>query len=59
MTKEELIKSIALERAVEVARIVNRMAMEMDDDRNDGWVKEHYRQSLRDICDMINKALEK
>lgn len=59
MTKEELVKSIALERSIEVTRIINRMVMEMNSDRNDGWVKEHYKQSLRDIRDMINKSLEK
>lgn len=37
---------------------IDEMAYEMRDDRNDGWVKEHYRNSLKRIRDHINKALE-
>lgn len=38
---------------------IDRIAYEMRDDRNDGWVKEFYRQSLIDIRNHINKVLER
>jgi hypothetical protein len=38
---------------------IDLIAYEMRDDRNDGWVKEFYRQSLINIRDHINKALER
>lgn len=37
---------------------IDRIAYEMRSDRNDGWVKEFYRQSLIDIRNHINKVLE-
>jgi hypothetical protein len=38
---------------------IDQIAYEMRDDRNDGWVKEFYRQSLINIRDHINKVLER
>lgn len=38
---------------------IDKMTMEMNNDQNDGWVKEHYRNTLKSIRDHINKALEK
>lgn len=37
---------------------IDRIAYEMRSDRNDGWVKEFYRQSLIAIRNHINKVLE-
>lgn len=41
-----------------VQRTINMMVAEMRDDRNDGWVQLHYRNTLRDLRDYINKQLE-
>lgn len=41
-----------------IERTVNMMAREMRDDRNDGWVKQHYRDALKNLRDVINKELE-
>ncbi len=40
-------------------RHVDNFAYEMQNNRYDGWVKEHYRKCLVDIRDYIDKALEK
>jgi hypothetical protein len=39
-------------------KTVDDMAYEMKDERNDGWVKEHYKTSLKAVRDHINKVLE-
>jgi hypothetical protein len=39
-------------------RRINFMASEMRNDRNDGWVQLHYRDTLRKLRDHINKHLE-
>jgi hypothetical protein len=53
------ISDLANDIVVHMKHRIDFMAIEMNDDRNDGWVKEHYRNSLREIRDYINKALEK
>jgi hypothetical protein len=56
MTKEELsdIKPIYKH----IMRQINDFAYEMRDDRNDGWIQEHYRTALKELRDHINKVLE-
>jgi hypothetical protein len=41
-----------------ISRHIQSFAYEMRDDRNDGWMKSHYRDTLKNIRDKINKALE-
>jgi hypothetical protein len=57
MTKEDLERHTHVINGLK--KIVNDMAYEMRDDRNDGWVKEHYKTSLKAVRDHINKVLEK
>ena len=38
---------------------VDEMFLEMNNDRNDGWIQEHYHNSLIEIRDYINKVLKK
>jgi hypothetical protein len=57
MTKEDLERHTHVINGLK--KIVNDMAYEMRDDRNDGWVKEHYKISLKAVRDHINKVLEK
>lgn len=61
--EREAIKIIGVDHDIapivsHVARTINMMAAEMRDDRNDGWVQLHYRNTLRDLRDYINKQLE-
>ena len=37
---------------------IDEMEYEMKNDRNDGWVQEHFKQSLNKLRDHINKVLE-
>lgn len=37
---------------------IGKMIAEMQNDRNDGWTKSYYRETLKTIRDMINKALK-
>jgi hypothetical protein len=46
-------------KTADVITIIDAMAMEMRDDRNDGWVKGHYRNRLCNIRDYINDKLER
>lgn len=39
-------------------RRIDFMAAEMRNNRNDGWVQLHYRDTLRKLRDQINKHLE-
>lgn len=56
MTEDDLELEVhALDKTL---RRIDRIAYEMRDDRNDGWVKDFYRQSLKNIRDHINKVLE-
>jgi hypothetical protein len=45
-------------KTVDVIEIIDKIAMEMRDDRNDGWVKGHYRNRLQNIRQYINDKLE-
>jgi hypothetical protein len=45
-------------KVVDIIDIIDEMAMEMRNDRNDGWVKGHYRNRLCNIRDYINDKLE-
>ena len=56
MTKEDLERHAHVIKGY--LKVVDDMAYEMRDDRNDGWVKEHYRESLKSVRDYINKVLE-
>jgi hypothetical protein len=37
---------------------IDWMKIESKNNRNDGWMKDHYRNGLRELRDYINKALE-
>ena len=57
MTEQELNK--LTEDIIDLLRRrIDFMAAEMRNDRNDGWVKQHYRDTLRKLRDQINKHLE-
>ncbi len=56
MTKEEITALANVEENVK--RRIDFLASEMRDDRNDGWVKQHYKNTLKQVRDHINKALE-
>lgn len=56
MTKEDLERHASVIKGY--LKVVDDMAYEMRDDRNDGWVKEHYRNSLKSVRDYINEVLE-
>lgn len=56
MTKEDLERHAYVIKGY--LKVVDDMAYEMRDDRNDGWVKEYYRDSLKSVRDYINKVLE-
>lgn len=45
-------------KTVDVIEIIDMIAMEMRDDRNDGWVKGHYRNRLQNIRQYISDKLE-
>lgn len=57
MTHEDL--ELEAHKLNKTLQRIDKMAMEMNNDQNDGWVKEHYRNTLKNIRDHINKALEK
>ena len=57
MTEEQ--HELEVQSLDKTLRRIDQIAYEMRDDRNDGWVKEFYRQSLINIRDHINKALER
>lgn len=61
MTDQEKNRIINLTQDIDslLKRRIDFLSSEMRDDRNDGWVKEHYRNTLKNIRDHINKALEK
>lgn len=57
MTEQELNK--LTEDIIDLLRRrIDFMAAEMRNDRNDGWVQLHYRNTLRTLRDQINKHLE-
>lgn len=56
MTEEQ--HELEVQALDKTLRRIDQIAYEMRDDRNDGWVKDFYRQSLKNIRDHINKALE-
>lgn len=56
MTKDDLERHAHVIKGY--IKLVDDMAYEMKDNRNDGWVKEHYKTSLKAIRDHINKVLE-
>lgn len=56
MTKEDLERHAYVIKGY--LKVVDDMAYEMRNDRNDGWVKEHYKESLKSVRDYINKVLE-
>lgn len=61
--EREAIKIIGVDHDItpiisHVQRTINMMAAEMRDDRNNGGVQLHYRNTLRDLRDYINKHLE-
>lgn len=45
--------------AAEVIAKIDAMAYEMRDDRNDGWVQLHYKNSLYQIAQHLDKVLKK
>lgn len=57
MTHEDL--ELEAHKLDKVLKRIDKMAYEMINDQNDGWVKEHYRNTLKNIRDHINKVLEK
>lgn len=57
MTEQELNK-LTEDITDLLRRRIDFMAAEMRNDRNDGWVKQHYRDTLRKLRDQINKHLE-
>lgn len=57
MTEQEL-NSLTKNFTDDFRRRIDFMASEMRNDRNDGWVKLHYRDTLRKLRDHINKHLE-
>jgi flagellin-like hook-associated protein FlgL len=57
MTHEDL--ELEAHKLNKTLQRIDKMAMEMNNDQNDGWVKEHYRNTLKNIRDHINKVLEK
>lgn len=57
MTEQELNK-LTEDITDLLKRRIDFMAAEMRNDRNDGWVKQHYRDTLRKLRDQINKHLE-
>lgn len=57
MTEQEL-NNLTNDITDLISRRVEFMASEMRNDRNDGWVKQHYRDALKRLRDQINKALE-
>ena len=48
----------SFQKTADVIDIIDKIAMEMNDDRNDGWVKGHYRNRLQNIRQYINDKLE-
>lgn len=50
--------SDSFSKTADVIEIIDMIVMEMNDDRNDGWVKNHYRNRLLNIRDYINRELE-
>lgn len=57
MTEQEL-NNLTNDITDLIRRRIEFMASEMRNDRNDGWVKQHYRDALKRLRDQINKALE-
>jgi len=57
MTHDDL--ELEAHKLNKVLKSIDRMAYEMTNDQNDGWVTTHYRNSLKTIRDHINKVLEK
>lgn len=41
-----------------ILRLVNGIAYDMNDNRYDGWVREHHRQNLLKIKERLDKLLE-
>lgn len=42
-----------------ILKQIDQLAYDMRYDRHDGYYKEHCRECLKEICDHINKVLEK
>lgn len=57
MTEQELNK-LTEDITDLLRRRIDFMAAEMRNDRNDGWVQLHYRNTLKKLRDQINKHLE-
>lgn len=57
MTEQEL-DNLTHDITDHMKRRIDFMASEMRNDRNDGWIKLHYRDTLRKLRDHINKHLE-
>lgn len=57
MTEQELNK-LTEDITNALTRRIDNMAAEMRNNRNDGWVKQHYRDTLKNLRDHINKHLE-
>lgn len=57
MTEQELNK-LTEDITDLLRRRIDFMAAEMRNNRNDGWVKQHYLDTLRKLRDQINKHLE-
>jgi hypothetical protein len=45
--------------ASEIINKIDAMAYEMKDDRNDGWIKLHYRNALHQVALHLDKVLKK
>ena len=61
--EREAIKIIGVDHDItpivsHLQRTINMMAAEMRNNRNDGWVQLHYRNTLKELRDYINKELE-
>ena len=57
MTEDEVEEKLNKE-SDDIRRRINRLAYEMKDDRNDGWVQEHYRNTLKQIESYLKKVLK-
>lgn len=57
MTEQELNK-LTEDIADSLRHRIEFMACEMRNNRNDGWVKQHYRDTLKNLRDYINIHLE-
>lgn len=56
MTKEEVERHSHVIKGL--LRTIDDLTYEMTNDRHDGWVQDHYRESLTKVRDYLNKVLE-